>query len=178
MRPGQRDVHRLLPHGHPMVLLDRVELLVPGRVVEASKAVTVGEPCFAGLDGNTPPEGWALPSSLLVESFGQAAVVLWQATQDTELSATGAIPMLAVIRRCRFLGRAYPGDVLCHHVELDHSGPNTAIVSGHTAVGQCTIAEFGELMAVTGNAGKAGRGNGRPAPSRANGNPTAEGALR
>jgi 3-hydroxyacyl-[acyl-carrier-protein] dehydratase len=91
-------------------------------------------------------------------------VLLWRATHDTEVTATGLVPMLAVIKQCRFLGQAHPGDVLHHRVRLEHSGPNTAIVSGHTAVAGCTIATFGELMAVTATA--------RPDSPRTNGKPT------
>lgn len=155
----------MLPHGHPMILVDAVTRLVPGREIESVKAVTVGEPCYAGLAAGAPDAAWAFPSSLLVESFGQSAVLLWRATHDTEVTATGVVPMLAVVRRTRFPGRAYPGDVLCHHVRLEHSGPNTAIVSGHTAVAGCTIATFGELMAVADSPGT-------------NGKPTERGALR
>ncbi|EHR61712.1 3-hydroxyacyl-ACP dehydratase FabZ family protein [Saccharomonospora cyanea] len=157
MTPGHADLHRLLPHGHPMVLVDAVDHLVPGRELVATKAVTLSEPCYEALDGTAANTAWAFPSSLVVESFGQSAVLLWRATHDADLTATGVVPMLAVIRDCRFLGRAYPGDVLRHHVRLEHSGPNTAIVSGHTAVGGCTIAAFGELMAVTATATNRGR---------------------
>lgn len=149
---SRADIHRLLPHGHPMILVDAVTRLVPGQEIESVKAVTVSEPCYAGLTADAPDAAWAFPSSLLVESFGQSAVLLWRATHGTEVDATDVVPMLAVIRHCRFLGQAYPGDVLRHYVRLDHSGPNTAIVSGRTAVAGCTIAAFGELMAVAATA--------------------------
>ncbi|CAA9432591.1 MAG: hypothetical protein AVDCRST_MAG66-3789 [uncultured Pseudonocardia sp.] len=152
--PGPSRIRGLLPHGHPMMLVDRVRELRPGTEIVAEKAVTASDACFAGLDAGAPDSAWVLPNSLVVESFGQAAVLLWLLDTYSTTPAEGTVPMLVVARRCRMLGRARPGDVLVHTVRTIHRSSVSATVSGRTAIGGRTIAEFGELMAVYADPGR------------------------
>src|SRR3954471_8239935 len=101
----------LLPHGHPMVLVDRVVTLVPGSHIVALKAVTRAEPCYSGMGAGSDARAWAYPISLLIESFGQAAALLWLSDRP---ASTRYVPMLASMRGFRVESRAYPGEVLQH----------------------------------------------------------------
>lgn len=134
----------LLPHGPGMVLLDRAVLVEPGVELHAYHAITGGEPCYASGAAAEPP---AYPECLLLESFGQAAGVLWLHTGPVRRA--DRLLMLAAARDCTFSGWAYPGDVLRHVVRLDHRSDGAAFVSGRTWVGDRPIADYGSLTAVT-----------------------------
>ena len=56
----------------------------------------------------------------MLESFGQAAVVLW-ASGPGELSLNRRLLMFAAARDFRLEGRAFPGDVLRHEIEFERS---------------------------------------------------------
>jgi 3-hydroxyacyl-[acyl-carrier-protein] dehydratase len=139
-----------LPHGHPMVLIDRVIDLTPGRSITAAKAITLSEPCYADVPSGLPRDRYAYPVSLVIESFGQAAALLWAATD-----AEGLRPhdpqralMFAAARDCHFWGRAFPGDVMVHEVHLTALKSATALVEGLTQVAGRTLASFGSMIAV------------------------------
>lgn len=140
------QICRILPHGPGMILLDRVDAVEPGVAIHASKNVSPHEPCYAGLDRPNRIDDYAYPQTLVLESFGQAAGVLWALSNGTGLD--GSVLMFAVARDCSFGASAYPGDVLRHVVRLTHSNSGTAIVSGHTDAGGRRIATFGSLTAV------------------------------
>jgi 3-hydroxyacyl-[acyl-carrier-protein] dehydratase len=141
-------IRRLLPHGHPMVLLDRVVAVEPGVGLRAIKAISGSEPCYADVAPGLPPECYAYPSSLLVESFGQAAALLWLLSNDAPELSEDLVLMFAAARDCEFTGLAYPGDVLRHDVRLVQVAAGTAFVSGttHTRPSR-QIASFGSLIA-------------------------------
>lgn len=136
-------IGRLLPHGHPMLLVDRVEELVPGESLVAVKAVTGCEPCFAG-----PGAGTAYPDSLLIESFGQAAALLWLLSTPPERRPKGQLPMFAAARNLLLTRPVHPGDVVVHRVRLDQTVHGTAFASGESRVGPDQVAAFGSMTAV------------------------------
>lgn len=140
------QLRRTLPHGPGMLLLDRVEELRPGVGLTAVKTVSGIEPCYAGLDPDDDVEAYAYPSCLLLESFGQAAAVLW--LHSVGATRPDEVLMLAAARDCEFVGRAYPGDVVRHVVELDHRSDGAAFVTGRSSVGARPIATYGSLTAV------------------------------
>jgi len=139
-------IRDLLPQGHPMVLVDRVVALDPGVSIVGLKAITGSEPCYR--DAAPAPEPLAYPVSLMLESFGQTAAVLW-------LSGLGGAPvrddhllMLVAARDCTIEGRAFPGDVLTHVVRLDHVVGDNVFVAGEILVDGRRIATIGSMMAV------------------------------
>ncbi|MEU5695833.1 beta-hydroxyacyl-ACP dehydratase [Actinosynnema sp. NPDC020468] len=138
-------IRALLPHRHPMVLLDRVESIEPGVRLIATKAVTVTEPCYRDLPDTAPASAYAYPVSLLLESFGQAAAVLWL---HGGRRPDGLLPMLAALRDCVLEHPVYPGDVLRHEVLLEHGGEGVSTASGTTRVGDRRVAVMGSFLAV------------------------------
>ncbi len=141
------DLRAILPQAAPMVLLDRVELVEPGRSLRAYKAVSGSEPCYLHLAAGLPARRWAYPVSLLLESFGQAAAVLWS-SRTGPLTGEDDVLMFAAARDCAVLGPAYPGDVLRHEVTLDTAVAGTAFASGSTWVGDRCVATVGSFVAV------------------------------
>ncbi len=141
------QIRAILPQGTPMVLLDRVEWLEAGRSARAIKAISGSEPCYLELAGGLPAQRYAYPFSLMIESFGQAAAVLWL-SQDGGMAGPDDLLMFAAARDCRFHGRAYPGDVLRHEVRLESSVAKTGFATGETWVGDRLIATMGSFIAV------------------------------
>lgn len=141
-------VRALLPHGHPMVLVDRVESLDPGVSICAIKAISGSEPCYHDVAPGADCGAFAYPTSLLVESFGQAAALLWMGSSNVEFDGLDAVLMFAAARNCRIESRAFPGDVLRHVVRIDHTVEGTAFVEGSTSVGERRIASFSQMIAV------------------------------
>ncbi len=141
------QIREILPHGPSMVLIDRVERLEPGRALHALKTVSGSEPCYRHLPPGLARECYAYPVSLIVESFGQAAVVLWHSGRDCAGPGAGVL-MFAAARDCRFTGQAYPGDVLRHEVEFERSVAGTGFATGTTWVGDRRIATMGSVIAV------------------------------
>jgi 3-hydroxyacyl-[acyl-carrier-protein] dehydratase len=138
-------LRRILPHGHPVLLVDRLSLEPDGSAV-GTKSVTAGEPCYRDLPPDAEPERYAYPVSLLLESFGQTAAALW-------LTGAGAVEddrvlMLVAARGCRIEGRAFPGDVLRHTARVEHVVGDNVFVSGETHVDGRRVAVVESMMAV------------------------------
>lgn len=142
------DLLAILPHRHPILQVDRVLELEPGRRIVAIKAVTGTEPCFAGLTEGLATTAYAYPASLIVESLGQAGAVLWMLS----LGATGEVPdgtlVFGAARDFEFFSAAYPGDVLRHEVVVESLKTNSAVMRGETWVGERRIAAVGSMLAV------------------------------
>jgi 3-hydroxyacyl-[acyl-carrier-protein] dehydratase len=142
------EIAALLPHRHPMILLDRIDAIEPGRSIRGTKTISATESCYVGLAGVSAPRAYAYPHSLMLESFGQAAAVLWLKT----ISADGIEPrtalLLAVVRKCIFHDNAYPGDVLRHDVRLVYRSAREAVVEGEIIVGDRAIGSISSMIAV------------------------------
>lgn len=141
------DIRRLLPHEHPMLLVDRVVALDPGRAITANKAITFSEPCYREMSSNLPLDRYAYPVSLLLESFGQTAALLWLHTTQ-QSAANDRVLMLVTVHDCRIDGRALPGDVLRHVARLAQVAAGMAVLEGETYVESRRIASVGSLIAM------------------------------
>lgn len=144
LEPGVVDVLERLPHRYPMLLIDRITAIEPGRSLTAIKAVTCNEPWFAGSGDEDP----CLPSVLLAESWCQAAGVLavWDAP-NTDVTE-GSVMLLGSIADLRFEGRVQPGDVVEHSVRLVRALSDTVIVEGESRVGEQVVLEVGRVAMV------------------------------
>ena len=145
--PSHASVRALLPHAHPMRLVDRIVALERGASITAIKAVTATEPCYRHLSADAAADGYAYPATLMLESFGQAAAVL--ALQSAGVRACGAddVIILAGIRDCQIDGNAYPGDVMRHVARLGYAAGDTMIVDGETWIDDRRIAVIGSMIA-------------------------------
>lgn len=142
------DIKSILPHRHPVLLVDRVlEVRAGGRIVTV-KAVSGSEPCYAGLPDDAPAEAYDFPASLLVESFGQSGALLWLHTMRAGDGVPPGTLIFAQARDCVFEGAARPGDVLRHEVRIETLKPNNVFLTGETYVGDRRIASMGSAMAV------------------------------
>ncbi|QHL91199.1 3-hydroxyacyl-ACP dehydratase FabZ [Sphingomonas changnyeongensis] len=106
---GPLDITRVLaalPHRYPMLLVDRVESLVPDQSIAAIKAVSFNEPFFQGHFPGRP----IMPGVLIVEALAQAAGVL--AIETLGLAGTGKLVYFMAIENAKFRKPVEPGVLL------------------------------------------------------------------
>ncbi len=112
---GPFDIARVmaaLPHRYPMLLVDRVEELIPDRSITAIKAVTFNEGFFQGHFPGRP----IMPGVLIVEALAQAAGVL--AVESLGLSGSGKLVYFMAIEEAKFRKPVEPGVLLRLEVEF------------------------------------------------------------
>ena len=138
------EIRAVLPKRHPLLMVDQVLALEPGRRIRAIKAITSTEPCYAGVGDTAGDWCYAYPSSLAIGSFWQAAALVWMAGRRP--GADGRFLMEVGIRNAVVEGTARPGDVLQHCARLDYDSADTFIASGETWSAGRRIATFGTLI--------------------------------
>ncbi len=142
------EIQAILPHRHPMLLVDVVRSIKPGISIRAAKCVTGNEACFASLAGRANGSGLVYPFSLILESWGQAGVILWiQSAKAAGYSLDGVL-MLAAARDCYFEAEVLPGDTMEHQVELERLLSDTVFLSGETWAGGRRIARMEWVVGV------------------------------
>lgn len=107
--PAARDIRAVmaaLPHRYPMLLIDRIEALVPDESVVAIKAVTINEDYFNGHFPGRP----IMPGVLIVEALAQAAGVL--AVESFGLTGSGKLVYFMAIEGAKFRAPVEPGCLL------------------------------------------------------------------
>ncbi len=142
---SHRELKDKLPHRHPMLLVDLVLSIDPGKEIHAIKNVTGNEPCYARLAGGAPEAAYAYPCSLVIESFCQTAGILYGAGMEGGVAA-GKTMLFGSITGFRFHGNAYPGDTLHHRVLVEKLLSDSAMFSGKVLVGETLIAEVERLV--------------------------------
>jgi 3-hydroxyacyl-[acyl-carrier-protein] dehydratase len=140
------DIRERLPHRYPMLLVDRVTELVPGKQLVAVKAVTASEPWYRDLPEDTQAAEHSYPQVLLIESWCQAAGVLaaWDKPNPDVLA--GQVMLFGSMADIRFHRTVLPGDVLEHRVRLLRALSDTIVFEGEcTADGQLVM-EVGRVV--------------------------------
>lgn len=140
------DIRAILPQRHPLLLVDRVLRMDPGKSISTAKAITGTEPCYAAIADGSPEWCYDYPRSLMIESLGQTAALLWLDGRAPDTDDEQVL-MFVGARNYHFEGSAYPGDVLRHEVRLESVVADTAFACGETWVGNRRIASVGTLIA-------------------------------
>ena len=112
---GPLDVRRVmaaLPHRYPMLLVDRVERIIPDQSITAIKAVTINEGFFQGHFPDRP----IMPGVLIIEALAQAAGVL--AVESLGLAGSGKLVYFMAIDGAKFRQPVEPGVLLTLEVEF------------------------------------------------------------
>jgi 3-hydroxyacyl-[acyl-carrier-protein] dehydratase len=105
-----------LPHRYPMLLIDRVVEIHPGRSLRALKNVTYNEQFFSGHFPSRP----LMPGVIVVEALAQAASVLALMSTGPLAPAAASLHFVGV-DKARFRRPVMPGDqlLLSVHCEPD-----------------------------------------------------------
>lgn len=123
-----RQVMAALPHRYPMLLVDRVEELLPGRSIRAIKAVTINEPFFQGHFPGRP----IMPGVLIVEALAQAAGVL--AVKSLGLEGSGKLVYFMAIDDAKFRIPVEPGVLMTLEVEFTQMRKTASKFTGRALV--------------------------------------------
>jgi 3-hydroxyacyl-[acyl-carrier-protein] dehydratase len=131
-----QEVRKHLKQRFPMLMVDRVLELEPGKRIKALKNVTGSEIQFLGHF----PDFAVMPGTLIVEAFGQSASLLF--SHDTGLGLTpGEFMVLGVINDMRFLVPVLPGQTMIMDVNIVKMVPNAALVEGTVRVNDIVVAQ-------------------------------------
>jgi 3-hydroxyacyl-[acyl-carrier-protein] dehydratase len=142
-RPTQLDIHRILqilPHRHPMVMVDRVTEIVPGKSIRGHKSVSYNEPYFVGHFPARP----IMPGVLILEALAQIGGILAYASEPFD-PATNLMYFLG-IDKAKFRKPVIPGDRLDLFCEVMHHRSNVWKLRGEASVDGALCAQ-GELLA-------------------------------
>lgn len=115
-------IHEILskiPHRYPLILVDRVVNIVPGREITALKNVSANEPCFQGHFPGYP----VMPGVLIIESLAQSSALLFIYSIETNALPGYVAPpkglfLFAGIDNVRFKKIVEPGDQLILKTEF------------------------------------------------------------
>ena len=110
MRLDINQIKEIIPHRYPMLLIDRVEEMEPGKRAVGYKNVTVNEPFFQGHYPDNP----VMPGVLIVEALAQLGAVAILSNDEYK----GKKPILGGIKNAKFRKMVVPGDVLKLEIEI------------------------------------------------------------
>ena len=133
------DIHEILqylPHRYPMLLVDRVLEVEPGKRILAIKNVSINEPFFNGHFPHHP----VMPGVLIVEALAQAAAILSFKTMGTKPDDKSVYYFVG-IDGARFKRPVSPGDQLVLEVNIERNVRGIWKFAGEARVGDALAAE-------------------------------------
>ncbi|OQW41266.1 MAG: 3-hydroxyacyl-[acyl-carrier-protein] dehydratase FabZ [Proteobacteria bacterium SG_bin4] len=109
-----QEILKYLPHRYPILLVDKVISLEPGKDIVALKNVSINEPFFSGHFPHYP----VMPGVLIVEALAQAAALLTLKTENNA-NNTDSVYYFVGIDGVRFKKPVLPGDQLILKVAIE-----------------------------------------------------------
>ena len=106
------QIRAVLPHRYPMLLVDRILELDPGKRAIGLKNVTINEDFF---NGHFPGQAM-MPGVLILEAMAQVAGILVLTIPGYQ----GKLAVIAGAENVRFRKPVVPGDALVSEVEVLH----------------------------------------------------------
>ena len=126
------EIRRLLPHGYPVALVDRVLSLESRSSIVAIKAICGSELCYRDVPAGASAADYAYPVSLMMESLVQAVALLWLAGAPSNGDRAEQVLMLGAVRGYRCEGRAFPGDIITHKARIEKATSGNVAASGES----------------------------------------------
>ncbi|ANN78241.1 3-hydroxyacyl-ACP dehydratase FabZ [Bordetella flabilis] len=134
-----------LPHRYPMLLIDRVIDIQPGKSIVALKNVSINEPFFTGHFPHHP----VMPGVLILEAMAQAAALFSfsdEAALKNEESST--VYYFVGIDGARFRRPVVPGDQLRIEVDAERLSRTICKYAGRAVVDGQLVAEAKLMCAI------------------------------
>lgn len=135
------EILEILPHRYPILLIDKVQSIEPGKKIVACKNVTYNEEFFRGHFANEP----VMPGVLIIEALAQAGAIAVLSLDKFK----GKKPYFAGINKSKFRKKVIPGDTLKLEVELIKLGGSAGIGKGVAKVDEKVVSEA-EIMFMIG----------------------------
>jgi 3-hydroxyacyl-[acyl-carrier-protein] dehydratase len=140
-----KSILERLPHRYPMLLIDRVIEMVPGKSIKALKNVSINEPFFTGHFPHHP----VMPGVLILEAMAQAAAIFSFADEKGLKPKDEEILYYFVgIDGARFRKPVLPGDQLHIEVVAERLGRTICKYQGHAFVDGQEVAEAKLMCAI------------------------------
>ncbi|MGH7708917.1 MAG: 3-hydroxyacyl-ACP dehydratase FabZ [Vulcanimicrobiaceae bacterium] len=132
-----RGIMAILPHRYPLLLIDRITELVPGKCALGYKNVTINEPFFKGHFPDNP----LMPGVFMIEALAQLGGTAILEPGQFERKT----PYLAGVDKVRFRRPVIPGDRLMMETTVTATRRNIGWVSAVAKVDDQLVCS-GELM--------------------------------
>lgn len=113
------EIKKIIPHRYPMLLIDRVEELIPGGKAVAKRNVTINEELFNGHFPGNP----VMPGVLIVEALAQTGAVALLSLPEFK----GKTAYFGGIKSAKFRKVVRPGDSLRLEVTLEKIRNNVGL---------------------------------------------------
>ena len=140
-----KQIMERLPHRYPMLLVDRVLEMVPGKSIVAIKNVSMNEPFFTGHFPHHP----VMPGVLIIEAMAQAAALFSFEGDDKVNPANNKIAYYLVgVDRARFRRPVVPGDQLRLDVTADRISRTMCKYTARATVDGQEVAEAKLMCAI------------------------------
>ena len=130
------EVRAALKQRFPMLMVDTVISLEPGKSIRTTKNVTGNEIHFMGHF----PEHAVMPGTLIVEAIGQSASILFSKTTGTG-TQPGEFLVLGSINEMRFLVPVVPGNTMEIEIQVLKFIEDFALVEAVATVDGTTVAK-------------------------------------
>ena len=127
-----KQIMEIIPHRQPMLLIDTIEELEPGKRAVGKKCVSYKEPYFVGHFPQEP----VMPGVLILEALAQTGAVAILSLPENK----GKLALFGGIDQARFKGKVTPGDVLMLETEIIKA-------KGPVGVGSAKATVNGKLVA-------------------------------
>lgn len=132
------EVLKIIPHRHPFLLVDRVDIVEENKRCVGIKCVAANEPYFQGHFPGKP----IFPGVLILEALAQAAAAMMMSLPEVQ----GHFAYFAGINKAKFRRLVVPGDTLKLFVEIIRFKGKIAKLQG-TAYVEREIAAEAEFIA-------------------------------
>ena len=134
------EILKIIPHRHPFLLVDKVEIIEENRRCVGTKCVSANEPYFHGHFPGKP----IFPGVLILESMAQTAAAMMMSLPEVR----GHFAYFAGINRAKFRRLVVPGDTLKLFVEIIRFKGKIGKLQSTAFVGQELAAEAEFIAAV------------------------------
>jgi len=121
-----KTILKILPHGYPFLLIDRVLNFETFKYLKAIKNCTINEPCFQGHFPDDP----IFPGVLIIEAMAQAAsILIYKSIKYKSINELNINKLyyFVGIDNTRFKKTVIPGDQVLIEVKVLKSNKNILI---------------------------------------------------
>jgi 3-hydroxyacyl-[acyl-carrier-protein] dehydratase len=131
-----QEVKSLLKQRFPIIMVDRVLEIEPGKRIKTIKNVTGNEIHFLGHF----PDYAIMPGVFTLEAIGQSASILFSRSTGKGMDE-GELLVLGSVDNMRFLAPVLPGYTMVIEVNIIRMQPDAALVGGTVSVDGNVVAK-------------------------------------